>query len=160
MKKILTLCLTVLTLAACLSGCGGAKAISGKDFCAIMEENGYIPGDRLESVLDMYCDESYCYFKDEKEIFYAYFRFSKEETAVKMLPKFHEFIKLHVDPNSASFPEMKTLPNQDYFTQKIAWGMAYLTRINNVVVFTGAPHDNVEECERIFREMGLLYEED
>ena len=160
MKKILTLCLTVLLLAACLSGCGGEKVISGKEFCAIMEENGYTSGDSRESILDVYCDESHYYFKDEKEIFYAYYRFSKEDTAISMLPKFHEFIKLHVDPNSASFPEMRTLPNQDYFTQKIAWGTAYLTRINNVVVFTGAPHDNVEECEQILSKMGLLYEED
>ena len=149
----------MLLLASCLSGCGGEKVISGQEFRATMEENGYISGDGLGSVLDVFCDESYYYFKDEKEIFYTYFRFSKKETAIKMLPKFHEFVKLHVDPNSASFPEMKTLPNQDYFTQKIAWGRAYLTRINNVVIFAGAPHDNVDECEKILSDMGLLYKE-
>ena len=159
MKKIIVLCLTVILLAACLSGCGGEKALSGKEFQKIMEENGYVLPPVEQSFLDVLCEESYAYLKDEKERFYVYYRFSNEKKASRMMPMLQEYVKHYVDPESASFPEERTFPHEEYFSQKIAWGKAYFTRINNVVVFTGAPDANMEECERLLKEMGMLYEE-
>lgn len=155
MKKILTFISAFFLFALCLSACGSADASLVDAYLQCMKTNGFLPINTTEQYNQDICEESYSAMSIKGTAAFSYLQMKNEDYARQAMDGLKKTNEERRDPDSASFPDVRTFPEGEYYSLKLPDCHILISRRGKTVLYVSCGEGEIPKIEQCLAELGF-----